>query len=62
MVSQELVEELKTIIKEDYGKDLKIKKVAQIAENLVGYFNLLAKIYHREKEENNYDDNTSKNN
>lgn len=62
MVSQQLIEELKTIIKEDYGKDLEIKKVAQIANNLVGYFNLLAKIRHREEEpENKYDDDKTTN-
>lgn len=56
MVSQQFIEELKIIIKEDYGKDLEIKEVAQIANNLVGYFNLLAKIRHREEEsENKYD-------
>jgi hypothetical protein len=52
MVSQQIVEELKTIIKEDYGKDLETKEVAQIAENLVNYFDLLAKIYHRMRYEN----------
>jgi uncharacterized protein YgfB (UPF0149 family) len=52
MVSQELIEELKTIIKEDYGEDLETKEVAQIAENLVNYFDLLAKIYHRMRYDN----------
>lgn len=64
MVNQELVKELQTIITEDYGKDLEIKDVAQIAENLVSYFGLLAKIYQREKEKNNYkyDDNKPRSN
>jgi hypothetical protein len=48
MVSQQIVEELKIIIREDYDKDLETKEVAQIAENLVNYFDLLAKIYHRD--------------
>jgi len=52
MVSQQIIEELKIIIKEDYDKDLETKEVAQIAENLVNYFDLLAKIYHRMKYEN----------
>ena len=56
MVSQQLIEELKTIIKEDYGKGLEIKEVAQIADNLVGYFDLLAKIYYQEKVKNKYED------
>ena len=62
MISPNLVEELKIIIKGHYGKDLEIEKVAQIAENLVGYFDLLLKIYHREKMKNNYEDNKPKNN
>jgi len=62
MVSRQLVEELKIIIKEDYRKDLKIKEVAQIAENLVDYFNLLAKIHHREEIlKNKYENNKSTN-
>jgi hypothetical protein len=50
MVSQERIQELQIILREDYGKDLDIKDVASIANDLVGYFNLLAKIYHREKQ------------
>jgi hypothetical protein len=62
MVSQQLIEELKIIIKEDYGKDLEIKEVAQIANNLVGYFSLLAQIHQREGEpENKYDNNETAN-
>lgn len=52
MTSQQLIEELKTIIKEDYGKDLEIREVAKIAESLVSYFNLLAKIQMKEKSKN----------
>ena len=59
MVSQQLIKELKIIIKEDYEKDLKIKEVAQIANNLVDYFNLLAKIYHRIKTQNDDDEDTN---
>ncbi len=61
MVSQQLIEELKIIIKEDYGKDLEIKEVSQIANNLVGYFNLLAKIYHQMKTHNNEDNENTNN-
>lgn len=46
MVSQQLLEELQQIISEEYGQDLKIEEVSQIGNNLVGYFDLLAKIYH----------------
>lgn len=47
MVSQELVEELNNIIKEEYGKDLDIQATTKIANDLVGYFDLLTKIYHQ---------------
>lgn len=55
MVSSQLIEELKTIIKEDYGKDLEIKEVAEIANALVGYYDLLAKIYNRINQKNEND-------
>ena len=61
MVSQQLIEELKIIIKEDYGKDLETKEVSQIANDLVGYFNLLAKIYHQMKTQNDDDDENTNN-
>lgn len=49
MVSQELIQELQVIIREQYGKNLDIRQVSDIANDLVNYFNLLAKIYHRTK-------------
>lgn len=52
MVSQQLIEELQIIIKEDYGKNLDTKDTAKIANDMVGYFDLLAKIYNREKQNN----------
>jgi hypothetical protein len=55
MISQQLLNELKGIVKENYGKDLEIKEVAQIADNLVNYFDLLAKIYYQKKVKNKYD-------
>lgn len=62
MVSQKLLDELKTIILEDYMVDLSIPEVAEIADDLVGYFNLLAKIDYREKIKNNNDNNKRTNN
>jgi len=57
-MNRQLIKELKIIIKEDYKKNLEIKEVTQIANNLVSYFNLLAKIRHREEKlENKYDNN-----
>jgi len=49
MVSQPLLEELKNIIKDECDRDLEMKDVARIAEDLVGYFDLLAKINYRRK-------------
>lgn len=43
-VSNELILELQTIIKEDYDKELSTAEVSQIANDLVGYFDLLAKL------------------
>lgn len=41
-----LVLEFQQIIKKTYGKDLSYQEASQIAYTLVGYFDLLAKIYH----------------
>ena len=59
MISQNLLDELRIIIKEDYRKDLEMKEIAQIANNLVDYFNLLAKIYHQIKTQNDDDEDTN---
>ena len=49
MISPETVEELKTVIKEEYGRELETEEVRKIIEDTTGFFNLLAKIYHRMK-------------
>lgn len=51
MVSQQLLNELREIIKEDYGQDLEMKKISQIGNGLVGYFDLLTKMYHENNQE-----------
>lgn len=51
MVSQELLEELRMIIKEDYKVDLQPQEASEIANTLVGFFNLLAKIEFESNEE-----------
>lgn len=48
MISQQLIKELQIILKEDCKKDLEIAEVSQFANNLAEYFDLLAKIYHRD--------------
>ncbi len=52
MVSQQLLQELKEIIKDEYGQDLEIDKVSQIGNGLVGYFDLLAKMHHEINQNN----------
>ena len=44
MVSQELLEELRMIIKEDYHIDLPQPILSEIGNNLVNFFEHLAKI------------------
>lgn len=44
MVSPELVEELRMIIKEEYQVDLQPPEASEIANTLVNFFNLLTKI------------------
>ena len=52
MVSQQLLNELKEIIKDEYGQDLEMEKVSQIGNGLVGYFDLLAKMQHENNQTN----------
>jgi hypothetical protein len=51
ILSQQLLDELREIIKEEYGQDLEMKKISQIGNSLVGYFDLLAKINHRDEQD-----------
>jgi len=51
MVSQALLGELKTIIKQDYGIELPQPAVTQVANTLVGFFDLLIKIDCRKPKE-----------
>lgn len=41
--------ELKEIIKQEYGRELSLAEASEIANTLVGYFDLLAKIHHRDQ-------------
>ncbi len=53
MVSAELVEELRMIIKEDYQLDLEPQEASDVANTLVSFFELLAKIDSEFEGENN---------
>lgn len=50
MVSQELLQELRVIIREERGIDLDMKTVSEYVNAWVDYFTTLAKINHRIKE------------
>lgn len=62
MISKATIEEMRQILKEDYGKDVSQSEASEITRNLVSYFDLLAKINHRKKIKNNHDYNKPKNN
>lgn len=49
-VSEELVVELQTIIRDDYGQELEFRQASLLANGLVGYFDLLAKLHHKHNE------------
>jgi len=49
MISKSLLDELKTIIREDYGEELDDQKISQIGNSLVSYFDLLKEIHHRNR-------------
>lgn len=59
MVSNDLLQELKEIIKEEYGKDLEMKEVSEIGNGLVDYFDLLAKMDHENNQNNENDNGTT---
>lgn len=50
MVSNELLIELKTIIREDYSVELPTQRVSEIGSSLVGFFELLMEIYSKDHE------------
>lgn len=55
MVSAELVEELRMIIKEDYQLDLEPQEASDVANTLVSFFELLAKIDSESEDEEDQD-------
>lgn len=48
-ISQELLNELKDILREDYGKELSQKELFEAGNSLVLYFDLLARIHSRNR-------------
>lgn len=49
MIRKELLKEFQKLIKEEYDRELNLIEAEEIMNNLVAYFDLLAKIYHREQ-------------
>jgi hypothetical protein len=45
MLKRELLNELREIVKEDFGKSLNDKELFEFGSNLLSYFELLAKIH-----------------
>jgi hypothetical protein len=48
MLSRELLKELRDIVREDFKKELDDEELFEFGENLLSYFELLAKISSRE--------------
>ena len=51
MVSQKLLDELGTIIKEDHGIELQKQVVAEIGSTLISFFESLARIEYQSQNE-----------
>ncbi len=52
MLSQGLLEELKTIVKEDYGVELKEDEAVEMGNSLISYFDILLQIKNSNEYEN----------
>jgi len=50
MVSQALLDELKTIIKDDYGVELQPAMVSEVGNSFVNFFDSLAKHHYQNSE------------
>lgn len=48
-LNQKLINELDNILREDYGKELSQKELFEVGIGLISYFELLSKIYWRDK-------------
>lgn len=52
-ISKERILELQTIIREDYGREIDFSQASSIANDMVEYFDLLAKLNHQHNEYEN---------
>lgn len=60
-ISEATIEEFRQAVKEDYSRDLGPAEASEILHTLVGYFDMLAKIHHREATNSDYDNKTANN-
>ncbi|MBI2063303.1 MAG: hypothetical protein HYT61_03665 [Candidatus Yanofskybacteria bacterium] len=49
MLKPSAIEELRSILLEEFGRDVDIKTARTIGEDLVGFYDTLAKIAHKDK-------------
>jgi hypothetical protein len=49
VLSEKTIRVLQEILEEEYGREVSFAEATEIANALVGYFDLLAKIYHRDQ-------------
>jgi hypothetical protein len=49
MLKPSAIEELRSILLEEFGRDVDIKTARTIGEDLVGYYDVLARIAHKDK-------------
>jgi len=56
MLSEKLIDELKVIIEEDYGKNLSRKELSGFANSLVTYFKSLDEIRNSNKNKYEYEE------
>jgi hypothetical protein len=48
---EKTIQALQEILRDEYGREVSFAEASEIARQLVGYFDLLAKIYDRTKSE-----------
>jgi hypothetical protein len=52
MYNEQTIQEFQQVLEEEYGKKTTPAEAAEILNTLVKYYDLLAKVYHREKQIN----------
>ena len=59
-ISRATIKEMRQILKEDYGRSVSQTEASKIIHTLISYFDLLAKIEHRDKAKIDYDNHKNK--